>query len=128
MCYRYSFSFALIALLLLAAGVFGAPSDVLVEKAEDPSVPKPQPDGDLKVPEVCHQPIIVGHCHALIYRFAYNVDTQSCEVFTYGGCGGNKNNFDTKDLCEQACLGKSGVAESTPEQINELSNESSMSD
>ncbi|XP_017047546.1 kunitz-type serine protease inhibitor bitisilin-2 [Drosophila ficusphila] len=127
MCYRYSFSFALIAVLLLAAGVLGAPSDVVVEKAEDPSVPKPQPDGDLKVPEDCHQPKETGRCFALFYRFAYNVDTQSCEEFVYGGCAGNKNNFETKDLCEQACLGKSAVPDSTTEQISEISTETSTS-
>ncbi|XP_017047328.1 fused toxin protein-like [Drosophila ficusphila] len=71
MCYRYSFSFALIAVLLLAAGVLGAPSAI---------------------------------------RFVCNVVTQTCEEFVYGGCGGNKNNFLTKDQCELFCLGKSGVS------------------
>ncbi|KAL5112326.1 Histone acetyltransferase KAT5 [Taenia crassiceps] len=28
-----------------------------------------------------------------------------CVQFTYGGCGGNANNFETKEACEERCLG-----------------------
>ncbi|XP_017110704.1 kunitz-type serine protease inhibitor bitisilin-2 [Drosophila elegans] len=127
MCYRYSFSFVLIAVLLLAAGIHGAPSDIVVEKAEDPNAPQTVPDGDSKVPEDCHQPKETGRCFALFYRFAYNVDTQSCEEFVYGGCAGNKNNFESKEHCEQACLGKSvnPSSETTTEQSSEVTTESS---
>uniref|UniRef100_A0A6P4E468 Kunitz/BPTI-like toxin n=1 Tax=Drosophila rhopaloa TaxID=1041015 RepID=A0A6P4E468_DRORH len=93
MCYRYSFSFITVVVLLLAAGIRGAPSDVSVEKAEDPNAP-----------EDCHQPKETGRCFALFSRYAYNVDTQSCEEFVYGGCAGNKNNFESKEQCEQVCL------------------------
>jgi hypothetical protein len=29
--------------------------------------------------------------------------TGECEAFSYGGCEGNANNFETKAACEQAC-------------------------
>ncbi|XP_016924951.2 kunitz-type serine protease inhibitor bitisilin-2 [Drosophila suzukii] len=128
MCFRYSFSFIIIAaVLLLAAGIRAAPSDVVVEKAEDTAVPKPLPEADFKVPEDCHQPKETGRCFALFYRYAYNVDTQSCEEFVYGGCAGNKNNFESKEQCEQACLGKSISESSTTEQISDVTTETSTS-
>ncbi|KAH8352631.1 hypothetical protein KR084_005415 [Drosophila pseudotakahashii] len=128
MCFKYSFSFIIIAaVLLLAAGIRAAPSDVVVEKAEDPKVSQPLPDGDLKVPEDCHQPKETGRCFALFYRYAYNVDTQSCEEFVYGGCAGNKNNFESKDQCEQACLGKSSSESTTTEQSGDATTETSTS-
>ncbi|XP_016956953.1 early lactation protein [Drosophila biarmipes] len=128
MCFRHSFSFILIAaVLLLAAGIGAAPSDVVVEKAEDPTVPKRLPGADFKVPEDCHQPKETGRCFALFYRYAYNVDTQSCEEFVYGGCAGNKNNFESKEQCEQACLGKSTSESSTTEQIGDATTETSTS-
>ncbi|KAH8233859.1 hypothetical protein KR032_000203 [Drosophila birchii] len=113
MCTKFGFTIITILLLAgLSALTHGAPSDVVVEKApEDQAVTKPQqvpgPDGDFKVPEDCHQPKETGRCFALFYRYAYNVDTQSCEEFVYGGCAGNKNNFESKEQCEQACLGRS---------------------
>ncbi|KAH8413132.1 hypothetical protein KR009_008192 [Drosophila setifemur] len=130
MCFRYSFSFIVIAVLLLAVGIHAAPSDVVVEKAEDPvAVSKPLAEGDFTVPEDCHQPKETGRCFALFYRYAYNVDTQSCEEFVYGGCAGNNNNFDSKEKCEQACLGRSVpvISESSTEQISEATTETSTS-
>lgn len=128
MCYRFGFAFVTILLLAGLSGIHGAPSDVVVEKApEDQAVAKPLEvtgtDGDFKVPEDCHQPKETGRCFALFYRYAYNVDTHSCEEFVYGGCAGNQNNFESKELCEQACLGRS--VDSTTEQDSEVTTETS---
>ncbi|UYV83287.1 WFIKKN2 [Cordylochernes scorpioides] len=38
-----------------------------------------------------------------------------CKSFIYGGCEGNKNNFETKEECEEACLTK-GDSEEDPEE------------
>ncbi|KAH8262180.1 hypothetical protein KR038_008100 [Drosophila bunnanda] len=97
MCYK--FGFTIITILLLA--------DVVVEKAIAKPQQAPGADRDFKVPEDCLQPKESGGCLALFYRYAYNVDTKSCEKFVYGGCEGNKNNFESKEQCEQACLGRS---------------------
>lgn len=45
-------------------------------------------------------------CFALFPRYFHNATIKSCEVFIYGGCGGNENRFDNKEECEQFCLGK----------------------
>lgn len=41
-------------------------------------------------------------------RYAYNPSTRRCEIFTYGGCQGNDNNFETEEECERRC-GSSGT-------------------
>uniref|UniRef100_A0A8B9BWK6 BPTI/Kunitz inhibitor domain-containing protein n=1 Tax=Anser brachyrhynchus TaxID=132585 RepID=A0A8B9BWK6_9AVES len=44
----------------------------------------------------CYLPSVCGNCKALFIRFFYNASSQRCEEFIYGGCGGNRNNFETK--------------------------------
>ena len=52
---------------------------------------------------ICELPKVVGDCRAALPRYFYNKDTKECEFFLYGGCGGNENNFATKDECEEKC-------------------------
>jgi hypothetical protein len=42
-------------------------------------------------------------CLALHERFTYYPAKQSCHKFNYGGCGGNRNSFETKEECEDVC-------------------------
>lgn len=68
-----------------------------------------------------------GMCLAAIERYFYNVTSQQCDLFLYGklifvfnnsikwvsligGCGGNQNNFETKESCMQDCGAKSDVS------------------
>ncbi|XP_019630145.1 PREDICTED: papilin-like isoform X2 [Branchiostoma belcheri] len=44
-----------------------------------------------------------GPCRAFSRRFYYNIQTRSCQLFGYGGCLGNANNFRTVEDCENAC-------------------------
>ena len=53
--------------------------------------------------EVCDLPPVTGPCKALFRRFFYNATTDQCELFIYGGCGGNDNRFDTRSECIAAC-------------------------
>ncbi|TDG42810.1 hypothetical protein AWZ03_010785 [Drosophila navojoa] len=55
--------------------------------------------------EVCGlQHSVQGICHAYMPRWSYNIATNECVYFIYGGCRGNANRFDTKELCEEKCL------------------------
>eukprot|EP00803_Ostreobium_quekettii_P003963 evm.model.scf_299.8 EVM.evm.TU.scf_299.8 scf_299:98998-99722(+) len=44
-----------------------------------------------------------GPCRAIIPRYYYNAAEGACMEFTYGGCGGNANNFETEQECQAAC-------------------------
>ncbi|XP_039264911.2 papilin-like isoform X1 [Styela clava] len=53
--------------------------------------------------EVCEQPKEQGPCEAAIQRYFYNTNTRMCELFRYGGCQGNDNNFASALECERKC-------------------------
>lgn len=40
---------------------------------------------------------------AYIPRYFYNSTSGQCEQFIYGGCGGNKNNFESVNDCQVVC-------------------------
>lgn len=49
----------------------------------------------------------MGPCRAAFKHWYYNKRTGSCEAFLYGGCRGNKNNYETEENCMQTCTGES---------------------
>ncbi|KRX78894.1 Uncharacterized protein T06_8406 [Trichinella sp. T6] len=52
---------------------------------------------------VCSQPKLFGTCTSAVVRFWYNAATRDCEAFTYTGCNGNDNNFDSYIQCVSFC-------------------------
>ncbi|XP_036357639.1 BPTI/Kunitz domain-containing protein 4-like [Octopus sinensis] len=52
---------------------------------------------------LCEQPTKVGLCRARMLRYFFNSQSGHCEIFSYSGCQGNENNFETKEECEQSC-------------------------
>lgn len=46
---------------------------------------------------------ICGFLHLDLARWYYSLATNSCKMFTYGGCFGNGNNFETQEECEKRC-------------------------
>ncbi|KAL2096432.1 hypothetical protein ACEWY4_008580 [Coilia grayii] len=59
--------------------------------------------------ECCRSPRQVGPCKAAMPRFYYDISTQSCKSFIYGGCRGNSNNFESQEECESACRNVTGT-------------------
>ncbi|KAJ1077071.1 hypothetical protein K5549_020971, partial [Capra hircus] len=57
-------------------------------------------------PDICLEPPYMGPCKAMMIRYFYNAYTVLCELFRCGGCGGNKNNFLTKEDCMKTCCPK----------------------
>lgn len=66
-------------------------------------------------PGIC-QPLTYSsdiRCLAYMERYTYNPNTDTCDMFVYGGCGGTANNFLTEDACNTKC--KRSVATATEE-------------
>ncbi len=66
-------------------------------------------------PNACSLPPETGPCEALIPRWYHDSATDSCKQFTYGGCQGNANNFETLAACEAQCGGQTSVCALPPE-------------
>ena len=49
-----------------------------------------------------------GPCEASINRWYFCYHDNICKQFQYGGCGGNDNNFLSKDDCEGMCMASTG--------------------
>ncbi|XP_069602888.1 kunitz-type protease inhibitor 2 [Ranitomeya imitator] len=63
------------------------------------------------VPEFCSGPGVTGNCRAAFTRWYYDVESQSCQMFIYGGCGGSTNNH----ISEQDCMAKCTADAPKPE-------------
>ncbi len=53
----------------------------------------------------CRLPAESGPCEAAFERWYFNAERGVCQVFTYGGCDGNENNFESLEACHEACAG-----------------------
>ncbi|XP_028940058.1 tissue factor pathway inhibitor [Antrostomus carolinensis] len=45
-----------------------------------------------------------GPCKAIHMRYYFNIQSRECEIFEYGGCHGNENNFLTLEECQKKCV------------------------
>ncbi|EMP26258.1 Tissue factor pathway inhibitor [Chelonia mydas] len=55
------------------------------------------------LPSLCMTPADRGLCKANEKRFFYDHSTGKCHPFSYSGCGGNENNFTSKNSCLRTC-------------------------
>ncbi|XP_032549665.1 tissue factor pathway inhibitor isoform X2 [Chiroxiphia lanceolata] len=53
---------------------------------------------------VCAMKADDGPCKAIHVRYFFNIQSRQCEVFEYGGCHGNENNFLTLEECQKKCV------------------------
>lgn len=66
--------------------------------------------------EVCWANAETGPCRAMFSRWYFVKEEGRCAPFIYGGCGGNRNNFESEEYCLSVCGGvcKSRVCVDTP--------------
>ncbi|KAM6984824.1 protein AMBP [Aplochiton taeniatus] len=53
--------------------------------------------------ESCKTEPDVGPCFGMFPRYFFNSTAMACQLFNYGGCMGNQNNFLTERQCLQSC-------------------------
>ncbi|KAM6436437.1 uncharacterized protein PHA67_023658 [Liasis olivaceus] len=84
-------------------------SEVLAEQDLLGKIKKGDRDGLLwKEPvlpsgDPCALPMDEGACLQYVVLWYYHQDTEKCRPFIYGGCGGNANQFPSKQTCEWWC-------------------------
>ncbi|KAI1903765.1 hypothetical protein AGOR_G00030590 [Albula goreensis] len=69
-----------------------------------------------EVTAVCSLAAETGPCRASMPRWYFDVQQKKCVRFVYGGCAGNRNNFDSEEYCMAVCrrLSKSHEQAHTP--------------
>ncbi|CAF0712973.1 unnamed protein product [Brachionus calyciflorus] len=58
---------------------------------------------DAKEIDVCKLQKLPGNCSNPVERFYFDTVSEHCLIFTYSGCNGNQNNFETKEECMTKC-------------------------
>ncbi|XP_041664553.1 collagen, type XXVIII, alpha 1a [Cheilinus undulatus] len=75
-----------------------------VESTKAPVSPPP-PLTDSVRPDVgCTQPLDPGLCRQYEARWYYDPEANACAQFWFGGCDGNRNNFETEADCRNTCV------------------------
>ena len=73
--------------------------------------------------KLCLLPQAAGSCEGAFPAFWFSSEVGECLEFTYGGCEGNENRFETFEECEAACKGSGGSetsgSETSPEEGGE---------
>uniref|UniRef100_A0A8D0CLL5 Amyloid beta (A4) precursor-like protein 2 n=1 Tax=Scleropages formosus TaxID=113540 RepID=A0A8D0CLL5_SCLFO len=52
---------------------------------------------------VCSLAAETGPCRASMLRWYFDMSQKRCIRFVYGGCAGNRNNFDSEEYCMAVC-------------------------
>ncbi|XP_040928277.1 collagen alpha-1(VII) chain isoform X3 [Betta splendens] len=59
--------------------------------------------------ERCLEPMLEGVCSDYALRWYFHRPSGACRPFVYGGCGGNRNRFSSRDECQGWCgVGRRG--------------------
>jgi hypothetical protein len=53
--------------------------------------------------DICKLPFAVGHCEANEIKWFFDSSDEQCRTFSYTGCSGNENRFDSEEECINSC-------------------------
>ncbi|KAL2095702.1 hypothetical protein ACEWY4_007850 [Coilia grayii] len=70
------------------------------------------------VKAVCSLEAETGPCRASMPRWAFDMRQRKCVRFIYGGCAGNRNNFDSEEYCMAVC--KRLITPPTPQPTDDV--------
>uniref|UniRef100_A0A673B799 Amyloid beta (A4) precursor-like protein 2 n=1 Tax=Sphaeramia orbicularis TaxID=375764 RepID=A0A673B799_9TELE len=74
------------------------------EEIEDEEIDEADLDEDeVEVKAVCTLEAETGPCRASMPRWHFDMSQRKCIRFIYGGCAGNRNNFDSEEYCMAVC-------------------------
>ncbi|XP_034078911.1 amyloid-like protein 2 isoform X3 [Gymnodraco acuticeps] len=75
------------------------------EKKESRKMPESQDEDKTlqEVKAVCILEAETGPCRASMPRWHFDLSQRKCVRFIYGGCAGNRNNFDSEEYCMAVC-------------------------
>uniref|UniRef100_A0A8C6S8Y6 Amyloid beta (A4) precursor-like protein 2 n=1 Tax=Neogobius melanostomus TaxID=47308 RepID=A0A8C6S8Y6_9GOBI len=71
-----------------------------------------------EVKAVCTLEAETGPCRASMPRWHFDMRQRKCVRFTYGGCAGNRNNFDSEEYCMSVC--KRLILPPTPQPTDDV--------
>ncbi|XP_062454275.1 putative Kunitz-type serine protease inhibitor isoform X1 [Rhea pennata] len=83
------------------------------DAANKPGHHAEQANDSFSYEEFCMVPQVTGPCRASFFRWYYSPANRTCKQFIYGGCRGNKNNYQKEEQCMRRCSrepGKTGSA------------------
>ncbi|KAM6973746.1 amyloid beta precursor like protein 2 [Aplochiton taeniatus] len=70
------------------------------------------------VKAVCTMEAETGPCRASMPRWHFHAGQRRCVRFVYGGCAGNRNNFDSEEYCMAVC--KRLIVPPTPQPTDDV--------
>ncbi|XP_034403748.1 amyloid-like protein 2 [Cyclopterus lumpus] len=75
------------------------------EKKESSKISESQDEDKTlqEVKAVCTLEAETGPCRASMPRWHFDMSQRKCVRFIYGGCAGNRNNFDSEEYCMAVC-------------------------
>lgn len=65
----------------------------------------------------CDSDFEIGDCDAAFSRWWHDPRTGACLLRTYGGCGGNENNYVSEAACRAACPPRSSESACPPNRV-----------
>ncbi|CAJ0561770.1 unnamed protein product, partial [Mesorhabditis spiculigera] len=87
------------------------PAQTVRADAKDATRPAPP-----TMEEICRSTADSGPCTEYKERWHYDATSGQCQTFTYGGCGGNLNRFESRDECHRRCSFLQGGQQQQPAQ------------
>ncbi|TKS82578.1 Collagen alpha-1(XXVIII) chain [Collichthys lucidus] len=94
---------------MVMTGAFGPerptpPPGLPEERTQMPPTPALLPSDSFITAKRCSHPLDPGPCRDYTVKWYYDVTANACAQFWFGGCLGNRNQFETEKSCRETCV------------------------